>query len=99
MQAIKLVDVLQKLGSIVTLLPCQGEFIRGKGSAAEKSFSNNTLSRTGDRCEEVRGCLPRWTLKSHVDEVFFRRMNLPEINLSSFVQNCDLIEDLQHHIC
>jgi hypothetical protein len=94
MQAIKFLDVLQKLGSIVTFLPCQGEFIRGKGSPAEKSFSDNTLSRAGDRCEEVRSCLSRWTFKSHVDEVFLRRMNLPEINLSSFVQNCDLVEYL-----
>jgi hypothetical protein len=99
MQAIKFLDVLQKLGSIVTLIPCMGEFIRGKGSAAEKSFSNNTLSRAGDGCEEVRGCLSRWTFKPHFDKVFPRRMNLPEINLSSFVQNRDLVEDLQHHIC
>jgi hypothetical protein len=43
--------------------------------------------------------LSRWTFKPHVDKVFLRRMNLPEINLSSFVQNRDLVEDLQHHIC
>lgn len=97
-QSIEFVNVLQELGSIVTLSPYRSEFVWGKWRPPHKSFSNNALRRAGDRCEEVGGSLSKRTFESHVNEVFFRCMDFPKINLSTLIKDRYLIKDLQKRV-
>ena len=56
-QPIKLVDFLQKMGPVVTLMPCRRKFIRRKWSFPNESVTNNAFCRASDGSKKVSGSL------------------------------------------
>jgi hypothetical protein len=90
-----LFDFPHQLGVSFTALPGPCEFVRGLWDSAFKPRLHHTLGRTGERSQEIGGCLTFRTLKSHVGEEFPGFVGASKVDLSSFVQNSHFVKYLE----
>lgn len=88
------VDIAQELLSGLTRLPRLSKLIWGFWHARVEAFSNNSFGRIRQRGQEVRSRLPVWAVITHVDKVLLSQIFVAKVDLSAFVQECDLVKAL-----
>ena len=92
---IEVVNFLKKQGSVFALMPSRSKFIGGIRCFAFESRSDDTFGWASYRGKKIRSGLSTRTIKSHLNEEFFCFMNVSEVYLPTFIQNRDLVKNLE----
>jgi hypothetical protein len=89
-----LFDLPDKLRVSSAVLPGGSELIRSLRHTALETLSHDSLSRAGKRGEEIGSSLAFWAFETHVDEELLGFICGTEVDLSTLVQDGDLVKDL-----
>jgi hypothetical protein len=92
--AVESLNVFEKAGSVFTVSPAGSKLVRCSGNAGLPAFSSVPLVRTGDRCEEVSRRCPFRAVETHVNEVLLGGISLSKVDLTTFIEQDDLVENL-----
>ena len=91
-------NLLSKCLVLGTLLLIILKFIGGARDFALHSVSSLTFLRISDGSQEIPGSLARWMIPAHSGKIFYCIAAWTKVNLPSFVQNSDLIEDVVNRL-
>lgn len=91
-------NLFQQLLAFLRLLPLLREFVRCLRNTALPADLRYTLSKVGEGGEEVSGGLTRGAVPSTRSEELAASICGTKVDLATFVQNYDLVEDLMTKI-
>jgi len=92
---IVLINLLHECSTLRTVLPHFGEVIRCSWYSIFPTISYNTFLRTRHRSEEICSSLSFRAIKTKVNKIFLCIRATAEVNLTSFVQDENLVENLR----
>lgn len=91
---VEILNILHQPLVFVTLLPSGSEFLRSSGDLALEPVSGCSLTGRSKGCKEIRSSLLFGAVESHVEEVLLGIGSLSEVDLFSFVEDCDFVEEI-----